>query len=122
MADRTCGRNPMNATGDWNYLNRIVEFYSRQQVFPLSARGQALYHLFLWHCNMARGRQPLTLSELLLRSELGISHQKFLAVRKELVNGGYIRAQSRQGRLACQYYLPDLSGKEEVEPFDDMEY
>lgn len=121
MANRPCGGNQINGHG-WNYLSRIVEFYSRQQVFPLSARAQALYHLFLWRCNIAHGRQPLTLPELLLRSELGISHQNFLIIRKELSDSGYIRTQSRQGRQACQYYLPDLSGKEEVELFDDMGY
>lgn len=121
MANRPCNGHQVG-NNDWNYLSRIVEFYSRQQIFPLSARAQALYHLFLWRCNIARGRQPLILPELLLRAELGISHKLFLTIRKELSDAGYIHAQSRQGRQACQYYLPDLSGKEEVEPFDDMEY
>lgn len=122
MARRTCGGNQVGVPGSWNYLTRIVEFYSRQQGFPLTARAQALYHLLLWHCNIAHGRQPLILAETLLRSELAISHQRFLEARKELSDGGYIIRQSRQGRQACAYYLPDLSGIEEVEPFDDMEY
>lgn len=110
----------MNTPGGWNYLSRIVEFYSRQQISPLPARAQALYHLFLWHCNMAHGRQPLILAEVLLRSELAISHQRFLEARKDLQSGGYIITQSRPGRLACLYYLPDLSREKEDDTFDDL--
>lgn len=110
----------MNTPGGWNYLSRIVEFYSRQQISPLPARAQALYHLLLWHCNMAHGRQPLILAEVLLRSELAISHQRFLEARKDLQRGGYIITQSRSGRLACLYYLPDLSREKEDDTFDDL--